>query len=74
MDRLQKLREEYGLTQKQMGEKLGISESYYCQLENGKRRMSLPTAVKIASIFNKSLDDIFLPNDLAERHDQPEIA
>ena len=55
------------LTQKQLADRVGISESYYCQLENGTRRMSLPVAQKIAVALNMGLDELFLPSNLAYR-------
>lgn len=51
--------------QKQLSDAIGVSESYYCQLENGTRRMSLPVAQKIALALGVSLDDLFMPCDLA---------
>lgn len=50
-----------------MADKLGISESYYCQLENNKRRMSLNIALDIASILKMTPNDIFLPDNFAKR-------
>lgn len=66
MNKLAELRKNVGLTQKQMAEKLNISESYYCQLENGNRRMSLEMALKISSILKKTPNEIFLSNNFAE--------
>lgn len=74
MKRLRDLREKAGLTQLEMGKKLGISESYYCQLENEKRRMSLNMALDIAAILKTTPNDIFLPSDFAERHESRESA
>lgn len=49
---LKNLRTEKGLTMKQMGDKLGISESYYCAIENGIRQkkmdMMLISALSVA--------------------------
>lgn len=49
---LKRLRTERGLTMKQMGDKLGISESYYCSIENGIRQkkmdMMLISALSVA--------------------------
>ena len=67
MIKLRLLREKAGFTQKQMAQKLGISESYYCQIENTKRRMSLQMALDIAAILKKTPNEIFLPDDFAER-------
>ncbi|GAB6100400.1 hypothetical protein JCM16358_22790 [Halanaerocella petrolearia] len=59
-------RKDADLTQKQMAEKLGISESYYCLLENGKRPMKLKMALEIAKILDKTPDEIFLPTNFTE--------
>jgi len=57
---LKKLRTDSGLTMKEMGEKLGISESYYCAIEIGDRqkRMDLKLASGIAGIFGISVDQV----------------
>ena len=54
---LRKLRNEKGLTMKDMGEKLGISESYYCAIENVDRqkKMDLMIASGLATIFEISV-------------------
>ena len=66
MNKLKQFREEASLTQKQIAEKLGVSESYYCQLENNKRRMPLQLALDVSTILKKTPNDIFLPNDFAK--------
>lgn len=38
---------------------LMISLSYYCQIENGKRKLDYIMAVKISSIFYLQPDDLF---------------
>jgi len=38
---LKNLRVEKGFTMKQLGDKLGISESYYCSIENGTRQRKM---------------------------------
>lgn len=57
---LKKLREDRGMTQKQVGEKLDISESYYSYIEAGDRQksMDISLARKISDIFNISLEQI----------------
>lgn len=59
-DTLKKLRKENNFTIYEMANKLGISSSYYSQIENKKRRLYYDFAIKIAAIFNKKPDDIFL--------------
>ncbi|GAV21573.1 helix-turn-helix transcriptional regulator [Carboxydothermus pertinax] len=66
MNKLKQLRKANGLTQMEMAKKLGISDSYYCQIENGKRRMSLKTALDIAAILKVTPNDLFLSSDFAE--------
>lgn len=56
---LKQSRIEAGLTQSCMARKLGISSSYYCLLENGKRRITLDLALLISQIMDKPLEDIF---------------
>jgi len=46
-------------TNKIMAEKLGISKAFYCQIENGSRKLSYEMAVRIADIFNVKPDCLF---------------
>ena len=52
-DWLKEARKEAGLTCKEMGNRLGISEAMYFRIETGERQpnMSLETAVKISRIL-----------------------
>lgn len=54
-------------TAKQMSELLHISKPFYCQLENGSRRLSYDTAVKIAKIFKTRPDKIFYNDHIEEK-------
>jgi transcriptional regulator with XRE-family HTH domain len=64
--KLREARLEQNLSQKKISELVGISESYYCQLETGVRRMSLPIAQKIAVVLGRSMDVLFMPADFAK--------
>lgn len=57
---LKSLRLKNGYTMKDMGEKLGISESYYCAIENGDRqkKMDMLVASSLATIFKVSISKI----------------
>ena len=59
-DWLYNLRNSQGLTLKQMGEKLGISESYYLQVEQGKRQqnMDIVLITRIAAATGKGEKEI----------------
>ena len=67
MNKIRQFREQAGLTQLDMAKRLGISESYYCQLETGKRRLSLDNALQISSVLKKTPNEIFLPDSIAKR-------
>jgi len=68
------IRERLKITQKEMADKMDISESYYSQLENGNRRMSLDNALKIASAFKMTPNEIFLAKDFSDRQVNQEQA
>lgn len=57
---LRDLRNEKGLTMKELGEKLHISESYYCAIENGDRQknMDVTLAVGLAEAFEVPISRI----------------
>lgn len=59
-DWLLKARKEKNLTQLQVAEKLGVSESYYNYIENGTRqkKMDLPIASKLSEILGISVKQI----------------
>lgn len=50
--RLRRLREQAGLSQAAMAERLGISLSYVCQLENNQRPVSATVLLKLVSAFD----------------------
>lgn len=66
MYKLKEAREAAGLTQLEIAKKLGISDSFYSQIENGKRRLSLKIALDIAAILKKTPNDLFLSSDMAD--------
>ncbi len=55
-ERLKELREENGLTQKQIAAKLEISSVAYLRYEKSQREPSLSMLAEIANIFNVSTD------------------
>ena len=57
---LRNLRKKQGYTTQDMAEKLGISKPFYSQIENQARKLSYDMAIKIADIFHKKPDQIFL--------------
>lgn len=57
---LKDLRIEKGLTMKEAGAQLGISESYYCAIEAGDRqkKMDVTLAAGIATVFGRPIAEI----------------
>ena len=63
---LYQLRKEKGLTQKEMAQKLGISETAYRQKEKGQRAFKSDEMFIIADILEKDIGEIF--SDLRPRN------
>ena len=59
MKKLKDLRIKNNLTIKEMANLVGLSPTYYWQIENKKRRLYYEIAKRIAKIFNKKPDEIF---------------
>ena len=59
MNKLESRRNEYNYSCDKMANMLGISKTYYWQIEKEKRRLTYDMAVKIANIFNTTPDDLF---------------
>lgn len=57
---LRNSRNEKGLTMKELGAKLGISESYYCAIESGVRQkdMDLTLVAALSAALDISVADI----------------
>ena len=49
-------REELDMSQKELAEKADISQSFLCDIEQGRSKPSIDTALKIAEALN--IDDI----------------
>lgn len=54
--RLEKLRDVHGYTKKEVSLKLGFSANVYGSYERGERRPSLETLVKLAELYDTSID------------------
>lgn len=55
-ERLSKLREKMGLTQKEISNRLGMARTTYAGYENGKREPDLDTLIKFATFHDCSVD------------------
>ena len=54
--RLRELRFRYGLTQNELAEIIGIKRNTYSDWENGKTEPSFENLIKLADLFEVSLD------------------
>lgn len=55
---LKQLREDSGLTQPELAEKLGITQAMVTRIENDTKTPSLPLTIQIADVFDCSLDQL----------------
>lgn len=60
LEKLKELRVQNDLTYQQVADEAGISKEHYWFIENGKRGLTYEMAVRIAKVFKKSPDEIFL--------------
>lgn len=58
-NRVQELRKAKGLTQEQLGEIIGVSRQTINAIEKEKFDPSLPTAFKMAEIFDLPIEQFF---------------
>ena len=60
---LKKVRLEKGLTQQEVADKTNISISMLAMMENGYRRGSDETKIKLAKFYKKSVESLFFANN-----------
>ena len=63
-DNIRKHRELVGYSQGKMADLLGVSRPFYCQVETGKRILSLKRLIQISDIFNVTLDVLTKPRTI----------
>ncbi|WP_288885132.1 helix-turn-helix transcriptional regulator [uncultured Eubacterium sp.] len=57
--KVKELREEAGIKQSELAEKVGVRRETIVHLENGKYNPSLKLAMDIAKVFNEPVENIF---------------
>lgn len=57
---IKELRDELGLTQQYLAEKVNVSRQTIISLENGKYNPSIFLAYKIAKVFSRTIEEIFI--------------
>lgn len=60
------LRKEHRLSQKELGEAVGVTRQTITSIESGKYTASLPLAFKIAQYFGKQIEEVFLFDEQEE--------
>ena len=55
---MRKERKKLRITQEELAESAGISSQYLCEVENGKKPVSLPVLVEITKTLRYSLDEL----------------
>ena len=68
-DRLKKLREENGMLQKELAEKISVDRSTITAYENGRREPDLKKTKKIAEILDCSVDYLIGASDVKPKAD-----
>lgn len=54
---IRKIREEKGVKQVELAEKVGVTQAMICQIERGTKPPSLPLSVDIAKVLECSIND-----------------
>ena len=60
-EKLREIREQHGMTQEELGLKIGKTKQWLSELERGNIRLTYEMAIQIAQIFGGT-PDLFLPN------------
>lgn len=64
MNRIKKLREEFGYTQQDLANKINGAKSTVAMYENETRKPSMEILIKLSEIFNCSIDYILCKTDI----------
>lgn len=69
-EKIRIIRKKNGLTQKQLGDKLGVSYQMIAQYENGKRNPKIDTIISIACALNVEMFDLMSIQEYNAKIDQ----
>ena len=68
-ERLKELRKQSPLMQKEIAEKIGVSTIGFRKYEQGTREPNIETLLKMAVLFDVSLDDLLCLDDFKSSHE-----
>lgn len=57
-EKLRTLRQQRGLSQNQLGDRLGVTRNYISRMERGEKIPNVAMLLKIARLFDVSLDQL----------------
>ena len=63
---LKALREERGLKQKFVAERIGVNPNHYSQIENGHLQPQIKHLLILRDLFGVTLDEIFFKDEIAK--------
>lgn len=63
-ENIKNLRLRKGMTQEQLGDKIGVTLSMVCQIERGTKTLTVPLGKQIAEVFGCTLDDLLEEKNL----------
>ena len=72
--RLKEIREEKGLTQKDVAKFLGINQVQYSRYETGVRIIPVDKLEKLADFYNTSVDYLLYRTDIREKYKESVLA
>lgn len=73
--RVKAMREQRGLLQHEVAEKMGISRPTYIAVESGKKQLTIDEAVKLADVLKTSVDELVFgtPSSLIQDSDEHDV-
>lgn len=69
--RLEEIRKKRGVTQHELANLMGVRQNTISQWESGKRNPSIPRLVRLAKIFDCTLDDLCSCDSPAQDAERP---
>ncbi len=59
-NRIEEIRNQKGIKQEELGKMLGVSRQTISSLENGRYNPSIMLAYRIAKLFDKTIEEVFI--------------
>ncbi len=66
-NRIREFREQHGMTQQEMARLTGVSRQTIISLENGRYNPSILLAFRIARLFGKPVEEVFMYREETDR-------